>query len=158
MQKSAHNRAFGGVAEMGTMAMLGISTGTETILVVENEPGTRRLMSELLGLAGYTVWEAADGAEAVRFMEQGSRPADLLLADIAIPEVSAGTLTERLAQQYPTTRILITSEHADGEDVREVAATRARVLAKPFSPGALMDKVREVLDEPLGYLASRSVV
>jgi two-component system cell cycle sensor histidine kinase/response regulator CckA len=142
---------------MGTKTMLGISTGTETILVVENEPGMRRLMSELLGLAGYTVWEAANGAEAVRFMEQGSRPADLLLADIAIPEVSTGTLTEHLAQQYPTTRILITSEQADGEGDREVAVMRAPVLAKPFSPGALMYKVREVLDEPFGYLSSRSV-
>lgn len=136
--------------------MLGISTGTETILVVENEPGMRRLMSQMLGLAGYTVWEAADGAEAVQKMEQGGRPADLLLADMAIPAVSGGALTQRLAQQYPTTRILFTSEQPEGESAREVAAAGAQVLSKPFSPGALMYKVREVLDESSEYLASRS--
>ncbi len=135
--------------------MLGISTGTETILVVENEPGMRRLMSQMLGLAGYTVWEAADGAEAVRLMEEGGRPADLLLADMAIPAVSGRTLTQCLAQQFPTTRILFTSEQADGDAVREVAATGAQVLPKPFSPGALMYKVREVLDEPFEYLSAR---
>jgi CheY-like chemotaxis protein len=138
---------------MENKAMLGISTGTETILVVENEPGMRRLMSQMLGLAGYTVREAADGAEAVRLMEEGGRPADLLLADMAIPAVSGGMLTERLAQQCPTTRILFTSEQPDGEVIREVAAG-AQVLPKPFSPGALMYKVREVLDKPFEYLSA----
>lgn len=135
--------------------MLGISTGTETILVVENEPGMRRLISQMLGLAGYTVWEAADGTEAVQKMEQGGRVADLLLADMAIPAVIDGALTQHLAQQYPNTRILFTSEQPDGESAREVAAAGAQVLSKPFSPGALMYKVREVLDEPAEYLAAR---
>jgi two-component system cell cycle sensor histidine kinase/response regulator CckA len=141
---------------MENKAMLGISTGTETILVIENEPEMRRLISQMLGLAGYTVWEAADDAEAVRLMEEGGRPADLLLADVAIPAGSGGTLTQRLAQQYPATRILFTSEHPDGEVVREVAAAGAQVLPKPFSPGALMYKIREVLDEPPEYLSSQS--
>ncbi len=131
--------------------MLGISTGTETILVVENEPGMRRLMSQMLALAGYTVWEAGDGQEAFHLMEQAERPADLLLADMTIPAVSGGRLAERLTQQYPATRILFTSEQAG-----EAAPGGAQILAKPFSPGALMYKVREVLDAPVEYLSSRS--
>lgn len=140
---------------MEKKAMLGISTGTETILVVEHEPGMRRLMSQLLSLAGYTVLEAADGAEAVRLVEQSGRPADLLVAEIAIQALSGGTWTERLAQEYPTIRILFTSEHAEGDGVRDVAALGAQVLPKPFSPGALMYKVREVLDEPSAYPSSQ---
>jgi two-component system cell cycle sensor histidine kinase/response regulator CckA len=139
---------------MEIKTMLGISTGTETILVVEHEPGMRRLMSQLLSLAGYTVLEAADGAEAVRLVEQSGRPADLLVAEIAIQALSGGTWTKRLAQEFPTIRILFTSEHADADGVREVAALGAQVLPKPFSPGALMYKVREVLDEPSAYLSS----
>jgi len=142
-------------AEMEKTSMLGISTGTETIVLVENEPGMRRLVSQMLVLAGYTVREAADGAEAIRLMEEGGQPADLLLADMALPAVSGGELMQRLAQQYPDLRVLLTSEHASDKAIEDAVAAGAQVLPKPFSPGALMSKVREVLDEPTEYPAAR---
>ena len=132
--------------------MLGISTGTETIVLVENEPGTRRLLSQMLLLAGYTVREAADRAEAVRLLEGGGHPADLLLADMA---KGGAELARHAARQYPNLRILVTSDQADEEAALDVVASGAHVLDKPFAPGALLSKVRRVLDGPPVYGASR---
>ena len=141
-----------GGAEMERNSMLGISTGTETILLLENEPGMRLLVSQMLLLAGYTVREAADSAEAVRLIEEGGRLADLLLADMAS---SGEELPRRLTRKYANLRILLTSDHADDQSVLDVVASGVHVLPKPFSPGALMSKVRQVLDGPLAYAASR---
>jgi two-component system, cell cycle sensor histidine kinase and response regulator CckA len=121
---------------METNLSLGISTGTETILLIENEPGMRQLVSQMLLLAGYTVWEASSGPEAVHLIEQRARPADLLLTD------SGAELAESFARQYPNIRVLFTSED------KVVTSKGVQFLPKPFSPGALMCKVREVLDQP----------
>jgi len=132
--------------------MLGISTGTETVVLLENEPAMRRLVSQMLVLAGYTVREAADSAEAVRLIEDGSPAAQLLLADIAN---GGGALAQRMAKQYPNLRILVTSGQSDEEAAMDVVASGAHVMTKPFSPGALMTKVRQVLDGPQVFAASR---
>lgn len=133
--------------------MLGISTGTEIIVLLENEPEARRLMSQMLLLAGYTVREAADGPDAVRLLDEGGRPADLLLADMA---KGGGELARHVTRQYPNLRVLVTSDEADQEAVLDVVASGAHVLDKPFAPGALLSKVRRVLDGPLVYAASQS--
>ncbi len=135
--------------------MLGISTGTETIVLLASEPETRRLISQMLSLAGYTVREASDGAEALRQIEAGIHTADLLLADIAAPAMSGGDLAERLKQQYPNLRVLLTAELRDDQAIQNALPGGAQVLAKPFSPGALMSKVREVLDGPFACAAAR---
>jgi CheY-like chemotaxis protein len=140
---------------MEKTSMLGISTGTETIVLLESEPETRRLVSQILSLAGYTVREASDGAEAVRQIEEGIHTADLLLADIAAPAMSSGELAQRLVQQYPNLRLLLTAEPPGDQAVQSVLPAGAQVLAKPFSPGALMSKVREVLDGPFACPAAR---
>lgn len=132
--------------------MLGISTGTETIVLLENEPSMRRLVSQMLVLAGYTVREAADSDEAGRMIEEGAQPANLLLAGIAN---GGGELARRMARQYPNLRILVTSEQSDEEAAMDVVASGAHVMTKPFSPGALMTKVRQVLDGPQVFAASR---
>jgi len=137
---------------METTSMLGISTGTETIVLLESKPETRRLVSQMLGLAGYTVREAANGAEAVRLIEEDVHTADLLLADIAN---GGGELAQRMARQCANLRILVTSEQSDEEAAMDVVASGAHVMTKPFSPGALMTKVRQVLDGPLVFAASR---
>jgi two-component system cell cycle sensor histidine kinase/response regulator CckA len=132
--------------------MLGISTGTETIVLLENEPAMRRLVSQMLVLAGYTVREAADSDDAVRLIEEGIHSADLLLADMA---KGGGELAQRMARQCPNLRILVTAEQSDEEAAMDVVASGAHVMTKPFSPGALMTKVRQVLDGPLVFTASR---
>ncbi len=132
--------------------MLGISMGTETIVLLENEAGTRRLISEMLILAGYEVREAADSTQAVRLIEDGVHLADMLLAGM---DTVGGEMPQLLRQQFPNLRVLLTSTQADESAIQTVAASGAQVLPKPFSPGALMSKVRQVLDQPVSQPAAR---
>lgn len=130
---------------MDTTSMLGVSTGTETVVLLETDPATRRLVNQMLVLAGYEVREASDGMEAVRLIEEGVHTADLLLADIS---ATSAELLQMVTGQFPLTRILLTTEQpGDGAG--------PEVLSKPFSPGALLSKVREVLNRPLPQRAAR---
>ena len=68
------------------------ATGTETILLVEDEDGVRRLLKHVLSKSGYTVIEAASGPEALAMFQQLRRPIDLLLTDIVMPRMSGREL------------------------------------------------------------------
>jgi two-component system cell cycle sensor histidine kinase/response regulator CckA len=125
-----------------------IGRAAETILLVEDEPSVRRLVSQMLQLTGYTVLEAANGPEALGLMDQVGHPVDLLLTDIVMPSMNGGTLAQRLARQHPKMRVLFTSGYMDDIVVQEVVAMGAQFLPKPFTPDALTQKVREVLDDP----------
>ncbi|HUJ20014.1 MAG TPA: response regulator [Bryobacteraceae bacterium] len=122
--------------------------GSEIILLVEDEPAVRRLVSQMLMLAGYTVFEAGSGPEAIGLIGQKRRPVDLLLTDIVMPAMNGGELAERLSRENPHLRVLFTSGYMDDPVVREVVSAGGQFLPKPFSPEALRRKVREVLDLP----------
>jgi len=122
--------------------------GAETILLVEDEPSVRRLVSQMLQLTGYTVLEAANGLEALGLMDHVGQPVDLLLTDIVMPAMNGGTLAQRLSRRHPKMRVLFTSGYMDDTVVQEVVAMGAQFLPKPFTPDALTQKVREVLDHP----------
>jgi CheY-like chemotaxis protein len=136
-------------------SLLSIARGTETILLVEDEPAVRRLISQMLLLTGYTVLEAANGPEAIVLIAQCRDRVDLLLTDIVMPSMSGGELAERLSQDYPYMRVLFTSGYMDDSVVNEVVTRGAQFLPKPFSPEALVRKVREVLDRPWRGLSYR---
>src|SRR5205814_778658 len=137
-------------------SLLSIARGTETILLVEDEPAVRRLVSQMLLLAGYTVLEAANGPEAIALIGQCRDRVDLLLTDIVMPSMSGGELAERLSQDYPCMRVLFTSGYMDDSVVNEVVSRGAQFLPKPFSPEVLVCKVRDVLDRPWGGFSYRS--
>ena len=122
--------------------------GAETILLVEDEPAVRRLVSQMLQLTGYTVLEAASGPEALGLMDHVGHPVDLLLTDIVMPFMNGGTLAQRLSRRHPKMRVLFTSGYMDDTVVQEVVSMGAQFLPKPFTPGVLTQKVREVLDHP----------
>ena len=120
----------------------------ETILLVEDEPAVRRLVSQMLQLTGYTVLEAANGPEALGLMDDVGHSVDLLLTDVVMPAMNGGTLAQRLSRRHPKMRVLFTSGYMDDTVVQEVVAMGAQFLPKPFTPDALTQKVREVLDDP----------
>jgi two-component system, cell cycle sensor histidine kinase and response regulator CckA len=122
--------------------------GAETILLVEDEPSVRRLVSQMLQLTGYTVLEAANGPEALGLMDHVGQPVDLLLTDVVMPPMNGGTLAQRLSRRHPKMRVLFTSGYMDDVVVQEIVAMGAQFLPKPFTPDALTQKVRQVLDEP----------
>jgi CheY-like chemotaxis protein len=122
--------------------------GTELVLIVEDDGAVRRLVRDILELAGYQVLTAADGREALRSCQQHSGAIALILTDVTMPRMGGQELSEQVQHLDPGVRILFTSGHAADDMVqRGRAIPRDRFIRKPFSARSLAYKVREVLDE-----------
>ena len=122
--------------------------GSETILVVEDNAGLRKIVMRQLRDAGYRVLEAAD-AEAAMEIIDSSEPIDLLLTDIVMPGAMDGRDLARVAvARRPDVRTLLTSGFPDARWNASGSLTEARLLSKPYRKEELRRVVREVLDEP----------
>lgn len=122
--------------------------GTETVLLAEDDTAVRALAAQVLRSQGYTVIEAAHGAEALAIaLSGGAGKIDLLVTDVVMPQLGGKPLAEQMIASYPQLKILFVSGYTynafapPGEFAPEVA-----FLQKPFAPAALVRKVREVLD------------
>jgi two-component system cell cycle sensor histidine kinase/response regulator CckA len=125
-----------------------LPAGSETILLVEDEPSVRDLASRILRGQGYTVMEAANGHEAMQLLQdQTKKTIHLLFTDMVMPRMGGKELAERLKNLLPDIKILFTSGYTDGAIVhRGVLHPGTHFLQKPFTPVVLARKVREVLD------------
>jgi CheY-like chemotaxis protein len=121
--------------------------GSETVLVVEDEPAIRDLIGAGLRRQGYTVLEARHGREALRISERYRGPIHLLLADVVLAQIPRPDLGRQLAPRRPDLKVLYTSAYP-GEALFQqgVLAEPQAFLQKPFTLEALAGKVREVLD------------
>jgi CheY-like chemotaxis protein len=127
-----------------------LPTGTETILLVEDDPLVRASASGQLAVLGYRVVAAEDARDAIEMIEHGCAP-DLLFTDVIMPGGMNGReLAEHLQRRHPGLKVLYTSGHAHGAVTGEPAAAAQvrHVLSKPYRRHDLATKVREVLDEP----------
>jgi DNA-binding response OmpR family regulator len=126
-----------------------ITGGTETVLLAEDDGAVRRLMGIALRGYGYTVLEARDGEEALR-MARSDRHRDihLLITDVVMPGVSGRALASQFATERPEMRVLYTSGYAETVTMRAGLDRGVPLLAKPFLPGDLLQRVRETLDSP----------
>jgi two-component system, cell cycle sensor histidine kinase and response regulator CckA len=117
--------------------------GTETVLVVEDQPHVRKLTCAILKEFGYQTLEAAHGEEALRLTTTHNGPLDLVLTDVIMPGMRGPELANRLKGIRHTPVLFMSgySESMEGQHDPEVAYIR-----KPFTPDALARKVREVLD------------
>jgi two-component system, cell cycle sensor histidine kinase and response regulator CckA len=124
--------------------------GTETILLVEDDPALREMAGTLLKRLGYTVWVAANGLEALSLKQQRNvGHIDLLFTDIVMPHMSGKELADRVKSLYPHTKILFTSAYTESAIVHQGVLDKGVVLLqKPFTPSALARKVRDMLDQP----------
>ena len=122
--------------------------GTETILLVEDDPALREMASTLLQRLGYTVLTASNGVEALSLKHQhGAEYIDLVFTDVVMPHMSGKELSDRFRVLYPQTKILFTSAYTENAIVHQGTLTPGVILLqKPFTPSALAIKVREVLD------------
>jgi CheY-like chemotaxis protein len=127
-----------------------------TVLVVEDEEVVRSLVLRVLSQHGYSVLSAGSGAEAFRVAGDFVGRIHLLLADVVMPGESGRELAERLLLVRPELKVLYVSGYTDDAVLRHgVRDAGAAFLQKPFSPDALVRKVREVLGS-VWALASRS--
>jgi PAS domain S-box-containing protein len=122
-------------------------TGTETILVAEDEPGVRSLVSHTLRQHGYTVLEAAHGVEALAISERHTKAIHLLLTDVVMPQINGRELAERLVAKHPELRVLFMSGYTDDAVLRRGLCTVDKsFLHKPFTTGTLASRVRQALN------------
>ena len=120
----------------------------ETVLIVEDEDGVRRIAERILGGEGYKVLAASSGQEAISISAEHPRPIDLLLTDVVMPQMNGSELAGRIAQRNPGLRVLYMSGYTDDVIVRHgMLKPDIRFIGKPFNSAALRRKVREVLDE-----------
>lgn len=122
--------------------------GHETILVIEDEPAVRALVSEVLESVGYTVLAAAQGQAAIELSRQYAGRIDLVVSDVRMPGLSGYDVVERLRLLRPEMPVLFMSAYND--DARVMAASESAAFAylqKPFTPDALIRRVRECLDQ-----------
>jgi hypothetical protein len=125
-----------------------VERGSETILLVEDEPGLREMTQQVLERAGYTVLPAADSDEAVRIASIHPGHVHLLLTDAVMPTTSGRELAARLHRLRRTTRVLYMSGYPPETMIRNgVLDPDAPVLEKPFTAEALALKIREMLDQ-----------
>jgi PAS domain S-box-containing protein len=124
--------------------------GTEAILLVEDDPALREMAATLLRRLGYTVFAAGNGVEALSLKhERSTGQIDLLFTDVVMPHMSGRELADRVRALYPRTKILFTSAYTENAIVHQgVLDKGVALLQKPFTPSALANKVREILDRP----------
>jgi nitrogen-specific signal transduction histidine kinase/CheY-like chemotaxis protein len=121
-------------------------TGTETVLVVEDDASVRRLAVLGLRANGYAVLEAANAAEALE-LAAGSASIDMLVSDVVMPGMRGPELATRLRKLRPGARLLLVSGHPEtNEAFRDHEGRVIQLLPKPFTPEHLARKVRELLD------------
>ncbi len=127
-----------------------LPNGTETILLVEDDPALREMAGTLLRRLGYMVLSAANGIEAMSLKQQrGIGHIDLLFTDVVMPHMSGKELADRVRALFPHTRVLFTSAYTEHAIVHQgVLDQGVALLQKPFTPFALAHKLREVLDQP----------
>jgi CheY-like chemotaxis protein len=124
------------------------SAGSETILVVEDEPVVRRLTVRALTERGYQVLEAEDGDSALEAARAHQGELHLLVTDVVMPGMNGKELADRITADRPDLRVLYISGYAEHAVVRQgVLVEGIAFLSKPFDLSELARTVRDVLDK-----------
>ena len=140
----------GDAARLGDDVDAGVvGSGSETVLLVEDDLDVRRRAGTLLERSGYHVLDAGSGAEALVLAGEHAGMIDLLLSDVVMPGMSGPQLADAMRVRQPSIKVLLMSGYIDGA-VADAAAVggAANVLRKPFRRAELLTRVRTILDGP----------
>jgi CheY-like chemotaxis protein len=132
-------------------------TGTETVLIAEDDPNVLNLISESLMTHGFEVLTAENGEAALEEIQSGERRIDVLVTDVVMPGISGRALAVRAAESIPDLKVLFMSGYTE-EVIQHhgISSSNVAFLQKPFAPGDLVRKVRHLLDgESTRTLAAR---
>ena len=118
-------------------------------MLAEDEAAVRALVRHVLQRNRYGVLEASSAAEALELLERRGGPIHLLLTDVVMPGMSGRELADRVRLRFPSLRVLYMSGYTDEAIVHHgVLDSEIAFLEKPFTPEAVLRKIREVLDAP----------
>jgi CheY-like chemotaxis protein len=121
-------------------------SGTESILLVEDEDTVRELVQKVLEARGYAVIEARNGREGLKLCQAHPGRIDLLLTDVVMPELGGRELAEAALELRPGLKVVFMSGHTQDVILKEGVQQGAAFLHKPFTPMQLAEKVRQTLD------------
>ncbi|WP_164503817.1 response regulator [Rickettsiales endosymbiont of Stachyamoeba lipophora] len=121
-------------------------TGSETIMLVEDEEAVRIFSSEALARKGYQVFEASSGDHALEILAEHGQNIDLIITDVMMPGINGPEMIQQVTRQFPKIKVIFTSGY--GEDIFEEQFGKKRdfnFLPKPYSLKQLVEKVKQVL-------------
>lgn len=131
--------------------VVAVPTGTETILLVEDEAALRVATAEYLRSKGYKVVEAEQGQRALEILQQERRGTiHLLLTDVVMPGMSGPDLGEAALRIHPELRMIYASGYTDRSISQEISGSRAVFLQKPFSLDILARRIRQLMGDEVG--------
>ena len=141
-------RVVGAISMISKVQTISIERrGTETVLVVEDEVTIRKLVRNILEANGYSVLEATSGVEALLICSAHEGPIHLVLTDVVMPQMSGPELALQWAERRPETKIIYMSGYTNNAIGNHgLLDGNLAFIEKPFTPRALEEKVREVLD------------
>ena len=126
----------------------GVIGGSETVLLVEDDDGLRKLLQGILNKKGYKVLAAENGEDALRISGTHDGSIDLILTDVVMPKMSGKKVVERLQRLYPHVKVIYMSGYTDDAIVHHgVLEPGINFIEKPFATEKLARKIREVLDD-----------
>ena len=135
------------------------STGTETILLVEDEPQVRAVAARALRSAGYRVLEATNGRDGLQVARRERDAIDMIVSDVVMPEMGGKEMVELARQFLPSAAVLFVSGYTAGSFPLPSDDPSANVfLQKPFTPQELLAMVRQVLDRHAAIRESRAAI
>lgn len=138
----------GPVAETSVQTDAPRTRGDASVLIVEDDDGLRRLMSQVLRRNGYQVTDAESGEHAIELVGQMTAPMDLLLSDVVLGGINGRDLAIRLQTMWPNLRVLLVSGTADATIADGLHEGSSDFLPKPFKPSQLIDSVHNLLSRP----------
>jgi two-component system cell cycle sensor histidine kinase/response regulator CckA len=122
------------------------ATQKTTILVVDDEPEIRKLVSAMLSNSGYQIILADTGEQAIKLFRKQPKSIDLLLTDVVAPGMAGPTLADQLTELKPDLRVLFMSGYDSRQVVQRYVIEKGHLLLpKPFTARQLAEKVEEAL-------------
>lgn len=125
----------------------GSTTGTETLLVVEDDESVRNLLVRILERAGYTILDTNGGGEAILKVINYREPIHLLITDVVMPDMNGPELADKLRLLRPKLPVLYTSGYSrDALAERDPLGPDTDLILKPFAPKELCERVRQAIE------------
>jgi CheY-like chemotaxis protein len=122
-----------------------MSEAPRTVLIVDDDPNVLRLVEKMLKPRQVNVLVAPRPSEALQICER--QPVDLLISDVAMPEMDGTKLADRVLKLQPSASVLLISGHYKDEE-GPARNPRMRFLPKPFFPSQLLEHLREIFPDP----------